>query len=68
MGIKVPEDWLVAGCYDNAWSSSFGYKITTVNINAEELSRKAFDCLAAGGIHNLKITPEIVFRQSTDRQ
>lgn len=67
-GIKVPEDLLVSGCYDNAWGNNFEYKITTVNINAEELSRKAFDCLAAGGVHRLKVTPKIIFRQSTNRK
>ena len=66
-GIKVPEDLLVSGCYDTYWSNNFEYKITSVNINAQELSSKAFDCLAAGGVHQLKVTPQIVFRQSTNR-
>lgn len=66
-GIKVPEDLLVSGCYDNAWGNNFEYKITTVNINAEELSCKAFDCLAAGGVHQIKVQPEIIFRESTKR-
>ena len=67
LGIRVPEDVLVASGDDTAWCSKFGYRITTLSPMSEEIAARAFEILNAGGIHHEKIIPELIERDSSHR-
>lgn len=66
-GMKVPEDLLVSGALNTAWSSLFEYQISTINQNPEEMSRQVVRVLEEGGRQNVAIDPDLILRKSTER-
>ena len=67
LGMLVPEDLLVSACSDTVWCSRLDHQITTLSSMPQELSRRAFEILEAGGIHHEKIMPDLIIRNSSNR-
>ena len=67
LGLKVPEDLLVSACTDTGWCSRLDRQITSLASMPQEISRRAFEILEAGGIHHEKIVPDLIIRKSSSR-
>jgi len=68
LGMKVPGDLLVSACSNTGWCSKFEYRITSLSAMPEEMARRAFDILDAGGIHHETVVPDLIVRASSMRQ
>lgn len=67
LGVRTPEDILIAGQQETIWSSGCGREITTYSPLPEKLSSIAVDLLESGGRHMIMVKPELIIRKSTIR-
>ena len=66
-GRTVPDDLLVAGCFNTVWSNQPGMSISTIDLNPVEMSRRAIALLESGEVSVETVKPQLVFRRSTQR-
>ncbi|MBQ6472506.1 MAG: GntR family transcriptional regulator [Victivallales bacterium] len=67
-GLRVPEDVLVAGCYNTVWSTQEELPISTIDLNSAEMSRRAIALLESGEVATETVNPQLIFRRSSQRQ
>ena len=65
IGMKYPEDFFLSGCFNTPWSRNTVKPISSLDLNAPEVSRIAVELLNSGSSDIIKIKPRIVRRQST---
>ena len=65
IGMKYPEDFFLSGCFNTPWSRNTVKPISSLDLNAPEVSRIAVELLNTGSSDIIKIKPRIVRRQST---